>query len=390
MKNFGRCTFIAVILPILFFVVSCEKPVNSIEFDPPPVPPGEKSLTINTAENTGTPISDVNLLITGPVDFSETISESLFRIPLSQPGSFTVKANKSGYLESVKTVSVQFPVLVSDASLTNTQIYLTPQVPSRSVINQNGGTFQFAPGFYTRIQDIPITINIPQGSLPGTGSTNIRINRILESDFDHPSTRTGSGAVGQDIISMEPNGLRLNSPVTLTIPLNIPTPLIDNNFELNLHEVTRNINTGRYSYESNRVPVNVASDGNSGTAEIDKFASYRIVPNLQMSRQDSLSAFEEVIIGECGEPVTAEFTNPTKNIGGLMRFLTPALQKNVENPASKVQSYDGLEGIAGRVLVRNLVQTWTVRNQATGNVIDRVSVDSTPIEFRYERVTCFD
>lgn len=390
MKTIERSAFIAVLLPLLLIAFSCEKPVNSIEFDPPPVPDGEQTLIINTAENNGSPITDVNISVSGPVDFSEIVPESRFTSPLLQGGLYTIKANKPGYLESVVAVNTRLPDNPSDESDFHANIYLTPQEPAIAVANQTGGTFQFAPGVYTRIEDIPITITIPPNALPGAGSTNIRINRILETDFNHSSTRTSTGSIGQDIIQIEPNGLRLNGPVTLNIPLNIPSPLIDDNFELYLHEVSRNSVSGRFNYETERVPVNVADDGSMGTAEVDKFASYRIVPNLQMTRQDSTSAFEEVIIGECGEPVTADFTLPTTNIGGLMRFLAPALQMNVENPSGKERSYEGMEGVAARVLARNRVSTWTISNQATGDELDQITVHSTPIEFRFERVTCFE
>lgn len=374
----------------LFTLISCEKPVNSIEFDPPPLPDGDKELIINTFDLQETPTTGVNLSITGPQNFSGITTDTPFAETITEAGTYTVRANRSGYLESVLDVNIQSPANVKDETFFNSNIFLTPQESFKTVSNQTGGSFEFAPGFYNRIQDIPITVLIPPNAIPGTGSTTIRVNRILENDFDHPSTRTSSGAHGQDVIRMEPQGLRLNSPVTLQIPMNIPSPVIDDDFELHLHEVSRNPSTGRFNYGSERIPVSVSSDGRTGTAEIDRFASYRVVPNLDLSRSDSTSAFEEVVLGDCGESVTAEFTNPDTNIGGLMRFVAPALQKNVDNPASKTRSYDGLEGTAVRVLARNLVKTWTVRSQATGDVIDRVTVNSSPIQFRIERVTCFE
>ena len=390
MKIFGRSAFTATFIVGLFILISCEKPVNSIEFDPPPLPDGDKELIIHTFDVRETPISGVNVLISGPQNFSGSTSDTSFVERITETGVYTIRANRSGFLESVFQVNIQQPANIKDETFFSSNFFLTPQVSSKTVNNQTGGNFEFAPGFYNRIQDIPITISIPPNAIPGTGSTNIRVNRILENDFAHPSTKTASGAHGQDVIRMEPQGLRLNSPVTLQIPMNIPSPIINDDFELHLHEVTRNASTGRFDYGSERIPVYVTSDGRMGTAEIDRFASYRVVPNLELSRRDSTSAFEEVILGDCGESVTAKFTNPDTNIGGLMRFMAPALQKNVDNPASKTRSYSGLEGTAVRVLARNLVNIWTVRSQATGDIIDRVMANSSPIQFRIERVTCFE
>lgn len=383
-------SLIFALISILIVTVSCEKPVNSIEFDPPPLPDGEHTLTVNTSDINGIPISDYELEITGAFNFSETLSQPVYSRVLTQDGLYTIRIKKDGFIESEINVNTQFPSSPSDEQTYSSTIYLIPEESFHTVNNQNGGVFTFSPGFYIGIEDIPITVTIPQNAIPGSGSTNVRLTRIMENEFDHPSVRTSSGAFGQDIIRMEPNGLRLNSPAILNIPMNVPTPIIDENFELYLYEVTRNSTTGKYHYTDNKIPVEVTPDGTMGTVELDKFATYRIVPNFEVTRSDEKSEFKEIKLGECGDPVTVEFENSTKNIRGMLRYLTPVLQNNAENPASKKRTYNGLEGTAIRVLVSSLIKTYTVKSQATGITIDEVSVESSPIQFKIERVTCFD
>lgn len=351
---------VAMLAAIIGVVNSCSTPVDPISRATPPLETGESTLLITTQRTDGQTLTDYTVNVNGPVPFTGTVNAESFVLENITDGTYTVTVSKTGFIGQTKSITITVPTDNTADNAEAIDLFMTQSSTPVTVDNATGGTVSVpAVGSGTGgIGTTTASLNIPAGAITGTGTTDISVTAVPE-DPENLQTSTNGTAVTSFVF--EPDGLTFSSPVTVTIPLDA-TELVGTNSVLEY--VNAN---GQPTGET--VPVTIASDGSTGTAQITHFSVWRLVHAITVDVNLNVPRNERTYISDCSAGLNETFTI-SGSVGKLYGdyFSIPTSRRTVTVNANVVQSGSAFTEQTGTVSVR--VFSYTITKRGTSEVLE--------------------
>jgi len=321
-----------ILLLAMVMVSSCNDPVGTITFESPELPDGTRELVIRATDSKGAPISGFNLQITGPTTANATVSGSQYSFTNLASGLYTIVITKEGYVGKSYQLPVQLPQSVKQNYQATTVGRITQLTPPVPVSNATGGTVQ-APGpAAVGMRSQPTAFIIPPGALPGTGTTQVSVTRILPAPITQtaqPQKSTPGNSVENTInrialdgfvttftLNGNPVGV-FNAPITASIPLSVPSSIRNEKFEF----VLMSSSAPGATPTNTSSPIVIDTNTGNGTTTIQQAGTYKVYVTLGLTTTTAQSTFT---IGStsCGLGGSFSFSSPTAGaVGPVMSFL---------------------------------------------------------------------
>jgi len=295
--NLRKLLLIVVSVSILAGLSACKKNVSVLVFDTP-VEQGSASIVIKTTRTDGLSISDYTLEITGPVSKTETVSGDTYTLENVVAGTYQVKASKTNFIGTVKTVTVG--AIEDNKTMTYTLgLSLTEKRAPVTVDNTTGGTITVpaantsAPG----VAGNTATVVIPPGAIPGGGTTQITITPVPTAVIDNPQSSVPTGGLGGFYFVMEPSGLVFEEPLTLTFEMDIPGKVAQNIEFFMIYRLA----DGTYSTDPNdKVPVSFNDQGTLASVQISHFSDWVLGANCELVQVEDYGVTVPITKSLCG------------------------------------------------------------------------------------------
>jgi hypothetical protein len=303
-------------------IFSCN---SSLDIVDQALPEGSKKIVITTANSNLSVLLGYQISITAPDGSTTELSPEGTSATIENitSGTYILTASKSGFISRVKEMEISVPSDKSSTFLRQVRLFLTEQNPLTKIDHVKGGTIEVpAVGNNGIGPGSKLTkIVVPPGALEGTGVTSIGVTVVPIDPED-----LIDGAMPY-IFQFEPHGLVFAKPITIEIPLDLPTQMLEGGVSPELIYIGTPTET---------IPMKVSSDGLTVSAQISHFSSYQYRINSTLHTVRWPQDIIEIIFNadDCGLNVLVEYitTDPRllpTNLANLGWFGTENVGFNI-------------------------------------------------------------
>lgn len=285
----------AVLLILALIAFSCNEAVEAISVDVPVAPDGINELVINTSNtNASVALGEYTLTVSGPGQNTVITGNTGVDVVTGVvSGTYTITAEKDGFLGATRQVLVVLPSERTEDSRTSVSLSLTKEAEPVIIDAAVGGTIVAEDPTGSTAPELETTVVVPAGALASAGTTGITVTPVPAAA---PSTVASAPAAPLGAsITFGPAGLEFDVPIVVTVPLNIAPSLVSSVSPLRLSYTENGELTGEF------VDLVVAADGKSGTGEISHFSTVVVDWSAVYDLSVSSRIVEEVVPIGCRE-----------------------------------------------------------------------------------------
>ncbi|MEQ8546688.1 MAG: hypothetical protein RIC03_02205 [Cyclobacteriaceae bacterium] len=369
----GKLTLLSLFAMAIGGLISCSSPVDNIVRGVPVAPPGNQNFKIVPLRTSGALVTDYTLVVSGERDTTITktglTAEDTVVLSNVTSGNYTVEISQTGFLGRIKSTDLIVPTDESADFEAIMEIRLT-KVNEPVAVSQAASSF-VVPDEGGEPDDVPTTVDIPAGAVP-PGVTAITITPI-EADPEAPETdANGTVVVSYD---MQPSGTVFETPIVLTIPLNVPAAFVAAGVQYFFEYTHTGTIPGFANGELQRIEIEVSADGKSGRVEVPHFSTWKARSGIEITetnRQQSRN-----FLSECAGGINEVYTL-TGRLGGSYLAVTGLVGTGVTSAGQAVRDVsfsvdvqiDGAPFFVQRATGTQTVFDYVITTR-NGNVIER-------------------
>lgn len=311
---------------------------------------------------TGEPLLDCNICVVSPLVQQEydCTNDSLV-IQNVVKGQYSVLVEKENYISETRQIEVQQTECESCGSVYSLYFYLTPM--SHPVkIGKEGGDITFQDG---------TVLHFPEGAL------NEDIN-IIATQIPAPSHLNQLDLSRKRIPLMEinvmPEGLILNKPVELSIPIK-------------LSENISSLSASHYNIETSSWEEiqdgTLNEDKTYLEFQVDHFSTISVISPYHIEELSSnLSSWKVVVVSPCGETANGTYSNNITLVGDYY------YDGHITVGVSQSQTCSAKTNYIRKLWGRHTNTTYLIKKGITKCA--QVTVPETPVIFECDNIPCHD